>query len=265
MDRYKLENKAAWEEAFERRDAAWCADLERRLAEDGLPFVEPPAGVALRALGARGKTVGHFCCNNGRELMSLMRLGYGRGFGFDLAENMVAFANAAAERLGLACEFVACDAAALAPRFASSLDIAYISIGALCWFEDLGPLFSSVAEAMKPEAALVISEVHPFANMLAAPGEPGYDPERPASFVNSYFSKMWLEDGGMPYMTGGSYASKTFTSFSHPLSSVLNAAAEAGLRLRRFDEFDYDISSGMFAALDGKGAPLSYLLVADKG
>lgn len=264
MDQYKLKNKEAWEEAFEHRDPAWCADLERRLVGDGLPFVEPPAADALRSLGAQDKVIGHFCCNNGRELMSLMRLGYGRGYGFDLAENMVAFANATAARLDLACEFIACDAAFLDPRFSSCLDVAFISIGALCWFKELGPLFSSIAGAMKPGAALVVSEVHPFTNMLAAPGEPGYDPDRPAGFVNPYFCKVWLEDGGMPYMTGGAYASKTFTSFSHSLSSILNAAAKSGLRLRLLEEFDYDISGGSFSALDGMGAPLSFLLVADK-
>ena len=48
------------------------------------------------------KTIGQFCCNNGRELLSLVKCGRAKkGIGFDIAENQVAFANEKAKELNL--------------------------------------------------------------------------------------------------------------------------------------------------------------------
>ncbi|MCB7062323.1 hypothetical protein [Enterocloster citroniae] len=36
----------------------------------------------------KGKTISQFCCNNGRELFSLIQLGAKDGVDFDIAENL---------------------------------------------------------------------------------------------------------------------------------------------------------------------------------
>ena len=62
----------------------------------------------LRSIDMEGKTVGQFCCNNGRELLSLVKCGKAaKGIGFDIAENQVAFANEKAKELSLPCTFEA--------------------------------------------------------------------------------------------------------------------------------------------------------------
>ena len=60
----------------------------------------------------------------------------------------------------------------------------------------------------------------------------------------------------------GTCRSKTFTSFSHTLSAIVNAVCGARLALTRLDEFDYDV--GLSDVYDGRGFPLSYLLIAEK-
>ena len=61
------------------------------------------------------------------------------------------------------------------------------------------------------------------------------------------------------YMIKYNYDSKTFTSYTHPFSEIINAICLSGLRIIAMDEFDYDISD-MFEHLDHKEVPLSFIL-----
>ena len=110
MDEYIKGNKEAWEEAFDNRSPEYGADIEKLLGENFCPYAYFDYGVAdvLKKYDMRGKKIGQFCCNNGRELLSLVKTtGAESGIGFDIAENMVAFANEKAEKLSIPCRFIA--------------------------------------------------------------------------------------------------------------------------------------------------------------
>ena len=99
-------------------------------------------------------------------------------------------------------------------------------------------------------------------NMLALPWEELFDPERLGKIAYSYFRKdPWIENEGMGYMTP-QYPSKTFTSFSHTMGDIINAVAQNGLKVMQLNEYDYDI--GMSEVYNGRGIPLSFVLVAKK-
>ena len=55
---------------------------------------------------------------------------------------------------------------------------------------------------------------------------------------------------------------KTFTSFSHTMSDIANALSANGMKTARLNEYDYDI--GLADAYDGKGFPLSFILISEK-
>ena len=94
MEKYIEGNKAAWEEAFENRDASWGTDITERVLTEDYPFFNEETKSVLKKLHTEGTVIGQFCCNNGRELLSLVKSGKARkGVGFDIAENQVAFAN----------------------------------------------------------------------------------------------------------------------------------------------------------------------------
>ena len=94
MEGYIEENKAAWEEAFDNRDASWGADITERIKNEEYPFFYEEMKEMLKDLDTEGRVIGQFCCNNGRELLSLVKCGRAKkGTGFDIAENQVAFAN----------------------------------------------------------------------------------------------------------------------------------------------------------------------------
>ena len=68
-------NKAAWEEAFDHKQDGWGEENYKRLLNEDLPFFCKDMAAELRSMDFKGKSAAQFCCNNGRELLSLMQLG----------------------------------------------------------------------------------------------------------------------------------------------------------------------------------------------
>ena len=264
MEKYIEGNKAAWEEAFDKRDDSWGADIPERIRKEDYPFFNEETANVLKKIPTEGTVIGQFCCNNGRELLSLVKSGKAKkGVGFDIAENQVAFANEKAEELRLPCEFVAANIYDIDDRYREMFDVVIITIGALCWFNDLDRFFAVVAKCMKPGAVIVINEEHPFEHMLAQEGEECYDPEHKTESCYSYFEHEWTGNGGMYYMTKKNYRSKTFTDYTHPMSEIITGICRNGMVVTGLQEFDYDISGG-FAALDHQGYPLSMIITGRK-
>ena len=264
MEKYIEGNKAAWEEAFENRDASWGADIAERIRTEDYPFFNEETKSVLKKLRTEGAVIGQFCCNNGRELLSLVKSGKAKqGFGFDIAENQVAFAGEKARQLQLACTFEAVNIYDIDDRYLEQFDLVIITIGALCWFDDLDRFFAVAAKCMKPGACIVINEQHPCTNMLAAEGDERFDPEHRTACVYSYFENEWTSNEGMYYMTKKRYKSKTFTDFTHSMSEIVSAMCGNGIVVTGLQEFDYDISGG-FGPIDRCGFPLSMIIQGRK-
>lgn len=261
---YINSNKEAWEEAFDNRREGWGEDIIVRLKNEELPFLEDALAKELNNYDFSSKTIAQFCCNNGRELLSIMKLGASLGVGFDIAENMVSFANNTAKQLGVNCTFIATDILKIDEQFYDKFDYIFITVGAITWFKDLSFLFQKVSSCLKKGGSLIINEMHPVTNMLGMMGEENYDEKVPEKLVNSYFrSEPWIENSGMGYMTGKYYKSKTFYSYSHTFSAILNAISLSGMHVKKLTELDHDIST-CFDNLSNKGIPLSYILVCQK-
>ena len=264
MDKYIEGNKEAWEEAFDKRDESWGADIIERISTEELAFFNEETKAVLKTIDIEGKSIGQFCCNNGRELLSLVKWGKAsKGVGFDIAENQCAFANEKAKELGLPCEFVAANVYDIDDTFKEQFDIVLITIGALCWFDDLNRFFEVVAKCMKPGALIVINEQHPCTNMLATQGDEPFDKDHRLECHYSYFEHEWTGNGGMYYMTLKSYESKTFTDFTHSMSEIVTGMCNNKIVVTGFKEFDHDLSGG-FTELDNSGYPLSMILLGKK-
>lgn len=256
-------NKAAWEEAFEHKRPGWGEENHIRLQNEKLPFFYEDASAELRRMDFAGKSIAQFCCNNGRELLSLMQLGAQTGIGFDIAENIIKQAQDTAQKANIPnCTFVACNILDIPAQYVNCFDFILITIGALGWFRDLTLFFKKVSECLKPGGTVFIHDFHPLMNLLPMPGEPEFDEHDLRKIVYPYFrSEPWLGNKGMSYMTKP-YESKTFTSFSYTFSSLVNAMSDVGILMVKLKEFDYDI--GLSDVYDAKDLPLSYLLIARK-
>ncbi|MDD2648726.1 MAG: methyltransferase domain-containing protein [Eubacteriales bacterium] len=218
----------------------------------------------LKKYDMRGKTIGQFCCNNGRELLSLVRTtGAKGGIGFDIAENMVAFANGKAKELPIPCRFIAENILDIGSEYDDTFDFVILTIGALCWFKSLNDYFKVVCRTLKKGGVIIVNEQHPLSNMLAAESDEGYDANHPLDLKFSYFEHEWVGNDGMGYITGKSYKSKTFTDYTHSLSEIISSMCKNGVVITDMKEFDYDIS-GNFDNLSGQGIPLSLILEGRK-
>lgn len=260
---YIKNNKAAWEETFEHRRPNWGDVNYKILMSEKLPFLIADVICELEKTDLKGKTIAQFCCNNGRELLSMMQLNPSYGVGFDIAENIIEQAKETARKANIInCDFVATDIIDIDESYYNKFDFIFFTIGAITWFKDLTLLFEKVSKCLKSKGILFINDFHPFMNMLPLPNEDGFDEKNLNRITYSYFRKEpWIENTGMGYISP-QYESKTFTSFSHTLSDIVNSIITAGIAIKKLNEYSYDI--GMTNAYDSKGYPLSFILLAQK-
>ena len=264
MEKYIEGNKAAWEEAFDNRDESWGADIADRVTNEDYPFFNEDMKRVLKGIDTNGKAIGQFCCNNGRELLSLVKCGKASGgVGFDIAENQIAFANDKAKELELPCSFEAVNIFDIDDGYKEKFDVVIITIGALCWFDDLKRFFAVISKCMKPGAVIVINEQHPCTNMLATAGDEVFDPDHKLECHYSYFEHEWKSNGGMYYITQKSYQSKTFTDYTHSMSEIITGMCCNGIVITGLQEFDYDISGG-FPEINHNRYPLSMIIEGKK-
>ena len=263
MANFTNNNRKAWEQAFEKRSADFERGTIEALKSDPASLFSPALRNILRQLGAKGGVLAQFCCNNGRETLAALSFGFDRVSGFDIARNMIESATRMAESMTLPATFEACDLLTLKPGHDAPFDVGLLTVGALCWFKDLNPVFINIAACLKDGATLVIEDMHPACNMLAETDDPVFVPDHPAKMVHDYFRKSpWLSNDGMGYMTDDDYVSHTFESYSHPWSSLINGLIEAGFVIKRIEENTVD-QGNLFSHLDNQGIPLTYLLEAE--
>ncbi len=259
---YSEQNRQAWQEAFDIHQRGYQHDLANDLMDPTHTFLDEPVIDALQELGLDGKVAGQFCCNNGRELLSVVQMGAQSGIGFDFAENFTREGARLARAAGLHAEFITGDIADIPVAYSDTCDLLLVTAGALTWFPDLRIFFHKAAQVLHSEGVLLIHEMHPFGNMLAMPNEEAFSVGDPDRVVYSYFKDdPWIENTGADYVGGTTYESKTFTSYSHTFSAIINAIASNGFQIERLDEFNVDISNS-FGQVASGGFPLSYLLIA---
>lgn len=262
---YIKQNKAAWEEAFDKRSSSWGKDRIRRLKEDPYPYLDEPLLSEIKALNLQDKDVAQFCCNDGRELLSIAKHGVRSAIGFDIAENMIAYAKVTSRESGIDCDFVAVNILEIPETYHNRFDLIVMTIGVLIWFDDLDLFFKKVSDGLKPGGKVIIHELHPFTNMLGVDGEEGFDAEDPKKLMYPYFNDQpRISESGIFYLADQHYDSKVLTDFVHPLEDILNAMSRNHLILLKLKESEEDISE-LFNGISHSGFPLSILILGQKG
>ena len=259
---YIEKNKEAWEEAFDNRINGWGDAVVENLQASSAYYIQPALQAELDQLNLAGKHVAQFCCSNGRELLSISSHYGAVGTGFDIAENLIAQGQMHAKQLHVPCSFLAMNILDIGSEYHQKFDVILFTIGAITWFQDVNALFQVVSDCLKPKGIMLIHDFHPLMNMLPLPGEDCYCDDVVRLLEHKYFTaKPWIENNGMGYISGD-YASKTFTSFSHSISELVNSTIQSGMSVKLLNEYDYDI--GLSDVYDAMGLPLSMLLMAEK-
>ncbi len=258
---YHDANRLAWNASEPYHREAVFEKVLHELKTPGLSCLDEYELATFKQLGVEGKQIAQLCCNNGRELMSLVKLGAARGVGFDISDTFIRQGKELSEKSGILCELQACDVADIGPEFREQFDIVYVSVGAVGWFQDLTPFFGKVSELLKPNGHLFVYEQHPFQEMLDLKASV----EAPRLTCDYFKSDPYRDTGGLDYYSGKFYDSPPAYWFVHTFSTILQTIIDQGMTITQVEEFEHDISNNWpeLAAAELK-IPLCFQLVAKK-
>jgi SAM-dependent methyltransferase len=258
-------NREAWNEALEYHQKARNNSLQTGFANPDFTTLDRDYDDVfigkLKKINISGKTIAQLPCNNGRELLSLMRFGAKEATGFDISDVAIAEAKQLAKISGLNAKFERINILEIDDKYNNRFDFIYISEGSLQWFPDLHAYFSVVSRLLKENGEILIFEMHPFAYFF----ENGYSPEN-QNFENmiSYFDEgAHHYKTGLDYVGGVQYEPKECYWFMHKMSDIINAVLQNGIVIREFNEYNLEMANNdTIAHLDK--FPLSYILIGKK-
>ena len=263
--KYTSMNKEAWNEVQPIHQKGRKIDLKEAVKDPQFNTLAKEEMDGFTKIGYEGKEIVHVCCNNGIELLSLVKLGAKSGVGYDISDKFIAEANTYADIAQANCKYIQADAYDLNPNDHGTFDILYISVGGLCWMPDLKLFFEKCSSLLKSGGHIFIFDTHPVANMIGFDGEEGYNAKYPMNPVHSYFKEdPWIETDGIDYIGGTEYESKPMASFAYKISDILNNLIRSGVEIVEFKEYDEDIATVYGDVKDFKILPLCFSLIGKK-
>lgn len=171
-----------------------------------------------------GLDVLHVQCHLGMDAVTLARRG-ARVTGVDFSPVAVGRARELASRCGVEVEYVEGDSTDLPAALSGRFDVAYATVGVLCWIADLDAWMASVASTLRPGGRLVLVDLHPILQMVESP-----DPlvlDMPYAFDGPHVFDE--EESYAGVSTGAGSGSNV--NYAHSIGEVVTAAVRAGLRI----------------------------------
>lgn len=179
-----------------------------------------------------GRRVLHLACSYGDEVLSWANLG-ATAVGVDISDVAIETARRRAVIAGIAADFRRADLLSL-PDDLADFDLIYLSWGAICWVADLTAFATLVSSRIRPGGVVLLCEHHPAWEVL------GVRADHRLMVVGDYFSRgrpvTDQDDAKRPTGARGERDAPAFTTFVWPVSDVVMALVNAGLRLDKFQE-----------------------------
>ncbi len=228
-------NRANWDERAAAHLGPRGYDLSAlRAGREELGFVEQELGPV------EGLKILHLQCHIGTDSCALAQRG-AQVIGVDFSPAAIQAARRLSVELGLAhcTRFVELDVydAEKALAGGSEFDRVFTTWGTICWIPDLRRWAEIIAQFLRPDGYLYFADAHPAALVFddAAPSASG----RPG-FYWPYLSRTpMVETDPRDYADPEARLVNNVThQWVHPLSDVVTALVEAGLRLDWLHEHD---------------------------
>ncbi|MCV9966148.1 class I SAM-dependent methyltransferase [Pararhizobium sp. BT-229] len=199
-------------------------------------------GSSLHALEAgeigdvTGKDIVHLQCHIGLDTLSLKHLGALSVTGLDFSPNAISAARDFAGRAGTQATFVEAsvyDAVAVLER--QTYDMVFVTWGAIHWLPDIRRWAQVVARLLRPGGRLYLLDGHP--QMFQYEGVDGglslaYGWRTPAD------APLLFEEGHTYTGDPRPLTHRRMYEWFHPLSDIVNALVQAGLRLDFLNEHE---------------------------
>nr|WP_280949381.1 methyltransferase [Consotaella salsifontis] len=219
-----------------------------------------------------GKDIVHLQCHIGLDTLSLKHLGARSVTGLDFSPKAIAAAQDFAARAGTEARFVEASLYDAPEALGATYDMALVTWGAIGWLPDIDRWAKVVSAVLRPGGRLYLLEGHPVMNQME--WENGrlyaaFDRETPAA-------QPLVFDETSTY-TGDERQLQNTRNYEwlHPVSRVVTAVLEAGMRLdflhehdriawRAFPEME-EVGVDLFRLKEGTAKiPMAYSLGATK-
>ena len=262
-------NRAWWDGAAAIHGSDSIYDTDALIGGADSLGEEERAALAASVKSVSGLDVIHAQCHIGFDTISLARRG-ARVVGLDFSAAALAKAEKLARRARVTASWVQADAAHIPAELHGRFDLAYATIGAICWVEDIAAWMRSIAQTLRPGGRFVLVEIHPLLTMVAE-REP-FSLDFPYAF-----------DGPHRFNEPGTYAapnaqlpSTETVNFAHSIGETVTAAIQAGLRIDSLTEhldasksprpplLPREADGRYRLRLDGQPLPILFTLLATK-
>lgn len=255
------------EEYFELNRAAWDRRVEVHLqskfydVEGFLSGRTSLREIERKELGAvDGQRLLHLQCHFGLDTLSWARNG-AICTGVDISPVAIQQARRLSRESRIEADFVCANVCEFDRGAADPFDIVFTSYGAVCWLPDLRPWARAVSSNLAPGGRFYMAEFHPIYDLLA-----GY----------AYFTSPAPDiDEESTYTENAGEETSRVAVWAHPLSSVVNALIDAGIRIDHLNEFPfspYNCLDGLeerepgrfYLQHEGHDVPLVYSILGRK-
>ena len=144
---YTEANRLAWNETAELHGESQLPRLLESFRDPAFSTLDAIEEEVFEAIGLSGKRVAQLSCNNGRELLSVLRAGAASGVGFDISDVYIDQGRQLAAAAGLEARvtFVRSDVYHIPSDYDGGFDLVYVTVGAIGWLPDLNRYFGVVA------------------------------------------------------------------------------------------------------------------------
>lgn len=188
--------------------------------------------VQLREVGdVAGKSLLHLQCHIGTDTLSWARLG-ALVTGVDISPESLRVARGLAEKTGLEARFVESSIYDLPESLDEVFDMAYTSVGVLCWLSDLKEWAAIIRSCLKPEGIFYIMDSHPFLGIFDDESE---DLKVRCDYFHREEPFRW--QGGYPDYAGDGYVVRSPSwEWQWTLGDILNALIEKGFLIEFLHE-----------------------------
>lgn len=264
---WRAANLANWEERTGIHIRSRFYDVDAWLREK-----PGPRSWEVVALGdVSGRALVHLQCHFGLDTLAWARAG-ATVTGVDFSPSAVAAATDLAAKAGLAdrATFVCADVYEAASALAgATFDIAYVSLGALCWLPSVGRWAEEVAALVSPGGRVYLHDAHPLAWALA-------DDELVVEHTYFEEGEPFVDDSPRTYTDAEvDIASRRSYEWNHSLGEIVSALIARGFRIDALDELDWtvwrrypwleELPDGRYVVpADKPRLPLSFMLVATR-
>lgn len=259
-------NREAWNEAVSYHQKARNNSLQEGFKNLNFTAFNRDCDQILipkfKKINFKGKTISQLPCNNGRELLSLLKLGAEKAVGFDISDVAIKEAQELTIISKLNALFVRTNILEINSKYDNNFDFIYISEGSLQWFPSLDEYFKVVSRLLKKGGQILIYEIHPFAYFF----EQIYGLNREVKlddFISYFEEGPYSYDTGMDYVGQTSYKAKRCYWYMHKISDILNSIIKNNIEINEFNEYNQEMANNE-NTIHLKKFPLSYILIGKK-